>query len=128
MEQIELPLEEDHPGEQATASQLPKPSGYQLLIALPEIEEKYESGLLKADQVRHHDEIYSVVGFVLELGPDAYKDVQKFPTGPWCKKGDFVLMGALRGTRFRIHGKEFRLLPDDCILAVVSDPRGYSRA
>lgn len=110
------------------AKQLPKPSGYHILVALPESEEQYESGLIKADETRRYEEILSTVFFVVELGPDCYRDPAKFPTGPWCKKGDFILARPNSGTRLKIHGREFRLINDDSVEAVVQDPRGISRA
>lgn len=110
------------------ATQLPKPSGYHILVALPDAEEKYESGLIKADQTRHFEEVLATVFFVVELGPDCYKDEKRFPTGPWCKKGDFILARPNSGTRLKIHGREFRMINDDTVEAVVDDPRGISRA
>ena len=62
------------------------------------------------------------------MGPDCYKDYAKFPTGPWCSEGDWVVMRAYSGTRINIHGKEFRLINDDTVEAVVNDPRGIQRA
>lgn len=109
------------------ARQLPIPCGYQMLVSLPKIEEKYDSGLVKADSVVRSDEIATVVAFVVRLGPDAYKDNAKFPTGPYCKEGDFVLLRAYQGNRFKIHGVEFRMINDDSVIGVVIDPRGYSR-
>jgi co-chaperonin GroES (HSP10) len=110
------------------AKQLPEPVGYHILVALPEAEEKYDSGLIKADETRRFEEVLATVFFVVKVGPDAYKDTAKFPTGPWCKEGDFVLARPNSGTRLKIHGREFRLLNDDTIEAVVDDPRGISRA
>lgn len=110
------------------ARQLPKPMGYKILVCIPDIEEKYESGILKADQVVRYEELLTNVLFVVELGPDCYKDKERFPNGPWCKKGDFVLVRANTGTRVKIHGREFRLINDDSVEAVVEDPRGISRA
>lgn len=110
------------------ARQLPEPSGYHILVALPEIEEKYDSGIIKADQTRHFEEVLSTVFFVVKLGPDCYKDEKRFPTGPWCKEGDFILARPNTGTRLKIHGREFRLINDDSVEAVVQDPRGISRA
>ena len=72
-------------------------------------------------------EVASIVGFVIAMGPDCYKDEKRFPTGPWCKEGDFVLMRSYSGTRISIHGKEFRLINDDTPEAVVQDPRGIKR-
>lgn len=111
-----------------SAKQLPKPSGWKLLIALPEIDEKTEGGIIKPGSVAEIEELATVVGFVLEVGPDAYADEIKFPSGAWCKKGDFVVFRAYQGTRIKIHGKEFRLINDDTVEAVVQDPRGYARA
>ena len=110
------------------ATQLPEPSGYHILVALPEVEEKFESGILKADQTRHFEEVLATVFFVMKMGPDCYKDEKKFPTGPWCKEGDFILARPNSGTRLKIHGREFRLINDDTVEAVVQDPRGISRA
>jgi co-chaperonin GroES (HSP10) len=110
------------------ATQLPIPSGWHILVALPEAEEKYESGLIKADETRRFEEVLATVFFVVKLGPDAYTDKEKFPTGPWCKEGDFILARPNSGTRLKIHGREFRLINDDTVEAVVQDPRGISRA
>lgn len=107
---------------------LPRPSGYKILIALPQTEETFAGGLIKADITRRQEEASTVIGAVLELGPDAYKDKDKFPSGPWCKEGDFVLIRAYSGTRFKLYGVEYRLINDDTVEGVVADPRGYSRA
>ena len=109
------------------ASQLPKPSGYRILCAIPEIEKEYDSGLIKADSTIHYEEVLTTVLFVVALGPDCYKDASRFPSGPWCQAGDFVLVRPNAGTRVVIHGKEFRVINDDSVEAVVQDPRGISR-
>ena len=109
------------------ASQLPKPSGYRILCAIPEVEKEFESGLLKADQTLHYEEVLTTVLFVIELGPDCYSDKEKFPTGPWCKKGDFILVRPSSGSRIVIHGREFRIINDDNVEAVVLDPRVIKR-
>lgn len=108
-------------------TQLPDPKGYRLLVALPEPEEKTEGGIIKAKETRDVEEVGSIVGFVLKMGPDCYKDERRFPSGPYCKEGDFIMMRAYSGTRFKIHGKEFRLINDDSVEAVVDDPRGISK-
>ena len=113
---------------QPEATQLPEPTGYRMLCALPEVEDKFANGLFKPDSLAKIEEFSTVVLFVLKMGPACYKDAAKFPTGPWCKEGDFVLVRAYSGTRFKIHGREFRLINDDTIEGVVQDPRGYSRA
>jgi co-chaperonin GroES (HSP10) len=110
------------------ATQLPDPSGYRILCAIPEIEEKYDSGIIKADATMHHEEVLSTVFFVVKMGPDCYKDAARFPNGPWCKVGDFVLARPNSGTRLKIHGREFRIINDDSVEGTVLDPRGIKRA
>jgi len=111
------------------AKQVPDPATYHLLCVLPEIEEEYgDTGLVKAGQTMHYEELLSPVLFVVKMGPDAYKDEKRFPNGPSCKVGDFVLVRPNTGTRIKIHGKEFRIINDDSVEAVVQDPRGISRA
>lgn len=110
------------------ARQVPDPATFHLLCVLPEIDEQYESGLVKAGQTMHFEEVLSPVLFVVKVGPDAYKDEKRFPSGPSCKVGDFVLVRPNTGTRIKIHGKEFRIINDDSVEAVVQDPRGISRA
>ena len=111
------------------AKQIPDPSTYHLLCVLPEIDEEYgESGLIKSSQTMHFEEVLSPVLFVVKMGPDAYRDEKRFPSGPSCKVGDFILVRPNTGTRIKIHGKEFRLINDDSVEAVVQDPRGISRA
>ena len=110
------------------AKQLPDPVRFQILTVLPEINEEYESGLIKSSQSMHYEEVLTPVLFVVKLGPDAYKDATRFPSGPSCKVGDFVIVRPNTGTRLKIHGKEFRLINDDSVEAVVQDPRGITRA
>ena len=109
------------------ASQMPEPSGYRMMCGIPKIEDKYDSGLIKADMTRHHEEVLTTVLFVLKQGPDCYKDKEKFPAGPWCKEGDFVLVRPHAGSRLVIHGVEMRIINDDSVEAVVQDPRGIRR-
>jgi co-chaperonin GroES (HSP10) len=110
------------------ATQLPKPSGYRILCAIPEAEKEHEgSGLLKADETMRNEELLTTVLFVVDLGEDCYKDPSRFPTGPWCKKGDFILVRPHAGTRLVIHGREFRIINDDSVEGVVADPRGIRR-
>lgn len=110
------------------AAKLPEPTGYRLLIALPEIAEKTEGGVFMPDGLKKDEGTASIIGFVLKSGPDAYSDKSRFPNGSWCKEGDFVIFRSYSGTRFKVHGKEFRLINDDTVEAVVDDPRGYTRA
>jgi hypothetical protein len=108
--------------------QLPKPSGYRILCAIPEVEKEYEgTNLIKADETVRNEETLTTVLFVVDMGPDCYKDEKRFPTGPWCTKGDFVLVRPHAGSRLVIHGREFRIINDDSVEGVVDDPRGIKR-
>jgi len=110
--------------------QLPKPSGYRILCAIPEAVAEFEDsevGLIKADETMRNEETLTTVLFVVELGPDCYKDPNKFPSGPWCKQGDFILVRPYAGSRLVIHGREFRIINDDSVEGIVDDPRGITR-
>jgi co-chaperonin GroES (HSP10) len=109
------------------ATQLPKPSGYRILCAIPEQEKEFESGIVKADETMRYEEALTTVLFVVDLGPDCYADTTRFPSGAWCKKGDFVLIRPNAGSRLVIHGREFRMINDDSVEGVVDDPRGIKR-
>lgn len=109
------------------ARQLPQPSGYRILCAIPEAEKEFDSGLVKADETMRNEEVLTTVLFVVALGPDCYADTSRFPTGPWCKQGDFVLVRPNAGTRLVVHGREFRIINDDSVEGVVQDPRGIKR-
>lgn len=110
------------------ARQLPEPRGWRLLCSLVTATDQYDSGIVKADETKKIEELTSPVLFVLKLGDLAYKDEAKFPTGAWCKEGDFVITRPYTGTRIMIYGKEFRVIYDDQVDAVVEDPRGITRA
>ena len=110
------------------ATQLPTPSGYRILCAIPDIEKKTTGGIFKADITMQHEELLTTVLFVVKLGPDCYQDERKFPSGPWCKEGDFIFTRPHAGSRLKIHGREFRLINDDSVEGTVEDPRGVSRA
>jgi co-chaperonin GroES (HSP10) len=122
--QVDREYEEAAPEEKAKA--LPDPKGWRLLCALIDPDDAYDSGLIKADKTKEIEELTSPVLFVIKLGPSAY-DAEKFPEGPWCKEGDFVITRPYTGTRLKIHGKEFRLINDDQVEATVEDPRGITR-
>jgi len=109
------------------AKQLPDPATYHLLCMLPKAEDEYEGGLLKASQTMQYEELLSPVLFVAKIGPDAFKDATRFPSGPSCKVGDFVLVRPNTGTRMKIHGTEWRIINDDSVQAIVQDPRGIQR-
>lgn len=110
------------------ASQVPDPVGYRLLCMVPQIEEKTAGGIIKPETLKDREGLLSTVLFVMKMGPDCYRDKARFPDGPWCKEGDFVLVRPNAGTRVKIKGKEFRIINDDSIEAVVDDPRGIERA
>jgi co-chaperonin GroES (HSP10) len=113
------------------ARQLPEPKGYRILCAIPEVEKEFEDssiGLIKSELTIDYEEKLATVLFVVALGPDCYADQTRFPTGPWCKQGDFVIVRPHAGTRLMIHGREFRMINDDSVEAVVQDPRGIKRA
>ena len=114
--------------ESSTAKKIPEPSGYKLLIKPLEVKEKTESGIYMPDSLKNAEQTASVIGFVVKVGLDAYKDPEKFPNGPYCKEGDFVIFRSYSGTRFKVDKQEFRLINDDTVEAVVDDPRGYTRA
>ena len=110
--------------------QLPKPSGYRILCAIPEAEKQFEDseiGLIKADETMRNEETLTTVLFVVDMGPDCYKDSARFPNGAYCQKGDFVLVRPHAGTRLVIHGREFRIINDDSVEGTVDDPRGIKR-
>jgi len=107
---------------------LPTPVGYRVLIAMPEVEDTYgESGIIKSSREVQLDTVMSTIGLVLDMGKQAYSDKERFPTGPWCKQGDYVMFRMNTGTRFKVSGVEYRLMNDDSIEAVVTDPRGVKR-
>jgi len=111
------------------ATQLPKAAGYHILCMVPQAEEEYsESGILKSAQTQQYEEVLTPVLFVMDVGPDAYADKERFPSGPLCKVGDFILIRPSSGSRLKIHGREFRIINDDSVEAVVLDPRGITRA
>ena len=117
--------------EETKASALPIPTGYKILCIVPPVDEKLAGtslDLVRDAMTLRQEEHATTVLFVMRVGPDAYKDTTKFPTGPWCKEGDFVLVRTYSGTRFKIFGKEFRIINDDMVECVVQDPRGVTRA
>ena len=117
-----------HLAEHRKPPPLPAPVGYQLLIALPESKEKTDGGVYMPDATRQREEAASITAMVLAVGPDAYKDKSRFPSGAYCKEGDWIIIQPYTGTRLVIHKKEFRLINDDSVRAVVDDPRGVVRA
>jgi co-chaperonin GroES (HSP10) len=119
-----------HKPQEEKAKQLPRPSGYHILCAIPEQEKEFEDssiGLIKADETIRYEEMLTTVLFVVALGPDCYADKERYPSGPWCKPGDFILVRPNAGSRLVIHGKEFRMINDDTVEGTVDDPRGIKR-
>ena len=107
---------------------IPKPVGYRLLIALPNVDETFGGEIVKATKTLRDDYILSTIGLVLDMGEQAYSDKDRFPTGPWCKQGDYVMFRANTGTRFKVGQQEYRLMNDDSIEAIVDDPSVIARA
>ena len=113
------------------AKQLPDPKTFHLLCVVPEAMEEYadsDVGIVKSAGDIWREEMLTPVLFVVKMGPEAYTDATRFPSGPRCKVGDFVIVRPNSGTRLKIHGREFRLINDDNVEAVVEDPRGITRA
>ena len=101
---------------------MPQPTGWRILILPYRGQGKTESGVYLPDAHVDREALATVCGYVLKIGPDAYKDKQKFPNGSWCKEKDWVIFGRYAGSRFKIEGGEVRLLNDDEILATINDP------
>lgn len=101
---------------------MPTPTGWRILILPYQGKGKTESGLYLPDDVVEKNKISTQVGYVLKVGPLAYKDTEKFPSGPWCQEKDWVMFARYAGSRFAIDGGEVRILNDDEILARIMDP------
>lgn len=128
-EAIETLAPEEMLTQEEIEEQLPKPVGYRVLVALPQVEETFgDTGLVKSSTTINQEHIMSIIGLVLDMGEQAYSDEERFPTGPWCKPGDYVMFRMNTGTRFKVGGVEYRLMNDDSIEATVADPRGVTRA
>jgi co-chaperonin GroES (HSP10) len=116
------------PTEAQLEAAIPKPTGYHILVAMPKVADTFgESGIIKADQTMKHETILSMVGLVLDMGPQAYNDKERFPDGPWCEQGDYVMFRMNSGTRFKVAGQEYRLINDDTVEATVADPSAITR-
>ena len=101
---------------------MPSPTGWRLLILPYRGKGKTESGIYLPDQVVEENSVSTQVGYVLKVGDLAFKDPEKFPSGPWCEKGDWVMFARYAGSRFKIDGGEVRILNDDEILAKIQSP------
>ena len=118
-------------GNEEKAKQLPDPKTFHILCVVPEAMEEFAEssvGIIKDSKTMHYEEVLTPVLFVVKLGPDAYKDATRFPNGPSCAEGDFIICRPNSGTRLKIHGREFRIINDDSVEAIVEDPRGITRA
>ena len=118
-------------GNEEKAKQLPDPKTFHILCVVPEAMEEFAEssvGIIKDSKTMHYEEVLTPVLFVVKLGPDAYKDATRFPNGPSCAEGDFIICRPNSGTRLKIHGREFRIINDDSVEAIVEDPRGLTRA
>ena len=121
-------IEEKEQAEVVLDAHVPKPVGYRVLIALPTVEDTFEGGIAKASSTIREETILTMVGVVVDMGDQAYNDKERFPSGPWCKEGDFVMFRANTGTRFKVGNEEYRLMNDDSIEAVIDDPSRLTRA
>ena len=121
-------IEEKEQAEVVLDAHVPKPVGYRVLIALPTVEDTFEGGIAKASSTIREETILTMVGVVVDMGDQAYNDKGRFPSGPWCKEGDFVMFRANTGTRFKVGNEEYRLMNDDSIEAVIDDPSKLTRA
>ena len=108
--------------DESSLERLPKPTGWRLLILPYRGKGKTEGGVLLPDQTIDRESVATVCGYVLSVGSLAYKDKEKFPTGPWCGEKDWVIFGRYSGARFKIDGGEVRILNDDEVIAVIQDP------
>ena len=119
---------EDDPSQMDASAleRLPQPTGYRVLIIPYYPSEKTKGGLYVPAQVRDREAFATVAAYVVKLGPDAYKDSQKFPNGPWCNEKDWVLIGRYAGNRFKVEGLEVRIINDDNIIATILDPKDIS--
>lgn len=101
---------------------MPSPTGWRLLILPYRGKGKTDGGIYLPDKVVEEQTVSTQVGYVLKVGPLAYQDSEKFPSGPWCKQGDWVMFARYAGSRFKIDGGEVRILNDDEILACIGEP------
>ena len=126
-DKTEEELQDYHEILNKAGDQLPKPTGWKVLVAVPRVDRVTKGGIYKPDEAMHVEEVGTIIGLVLQMGDLAYKDPKKFPTGNWCHRGDYIMMRSYSGTRFKVGGQEFRLINDDTVEAVVDDPRGVAK-
>ena len=108
---------------------LVEPVGYRLLIAMPTAKETTDGGVVLPDDLKDREQVASIVGCVIAMGKDSYKDKKRFPSGPWCQVGDWVIFRAYSGTKIKLDkNQEIRLINDETVEAIVQDPRRVARA
>ena len=108
--------------EQKVMDRIPTPTGWRIVILPYRGAEKTKGGIVLSDQTRQREQSATVCGYVLAVGPLAYDDDNKFPTGPWCKKGDWIVFGRYAGARLPIDEGEIRIINDDEVLALIQNP------
>jgi co-chaperonin GroES (HSP10) len=108
--------------EESAFGRLPRPTGWRMLVLPYRGKGKTEGGIFLPDAVVDRESVASICGYVLKVGPLAYKDKKKFPGGAWCKEKDWIIFGRYAGARFKIDGGEVRILNDDEVIAVIQDP------
>lgn len=126
MKDLYVPAEErvldPSKADQSLLERMPNPTGWRMMILPYRGKGKTAGGIYLPDKVVEDGQIQTVVGYVMKQGALCYKDESKFPNGPWCKEGDWVIFARYAGSRFRIEGGEVRILNDDEILATINDP------
>ena len=101
---------------------LPQPTGWRLLVLPFKMKEKTKGGLMLAETTLEKQQVASQVGLVMAMGPDCYKDKERYSDGPWCKVNDWIMFARYAGSRIKIDGGEMRLLNDDEVLATIDSP------
>ena len=104
------------------STKLPQPTGWRMLVLPFKMKETTKGGIIMGQDTLEKQQVASQCGNVLAMGPDAYGDKQRFPDGPWCKVGDWVMFARYAGSRIKIEGGEVRLLNDDEVLATIKNP------
>ena len=109
-------------GVKKSEPKLPQPTGWRLLVLPFKMKEKTKGGLVLAETTLEKQQVASQVGLVMAMGPQCYKDKERYPEGPWCKEKDWVMFARYAGSRIKIEGGEMRLLNDDEVLATIDSP------
>ena len=103
-------------------AKIPKPTGWRLLVLPFKMKEKTKGGVILAEDTLERQQVASQVGLVMAMGPQCYKDKERYPEGPWCKEKDWIMFARYAGSRIKIDGGEMRLLNDDEVLATIDSP------